>query len=128
MNWNNCRYVNDVRPFWDGRRNKVGETPKLEPHHQKNRYPFLIKKKQDKYKGTQYYDSMWKSAIDAQSDIIVINSFNGWLDSTEIEPAFSRPGYEFNENIWSGPQGKPNDYLISTKKWIGIYKADKLSV
>ena len=79
-------------------------------------------------KGTQYYDSMWKSAIDAQSDIIVINSFNGWLDSTEIEPAFSRPGYEFNENIWSGPQGKPNDYLISTKKWIGIYKADKLSV
>lgn len=53
-NWyNNCK---GVRPFWDGRRNKVGETPKLESHHQKNKQPFLSRKRQDKYKGTQYYD------------------------------------------------------------------------
>ena len=78
-----------------------------------------------KRKGMKYYDDMWKSAIDAKSDIIVINSFNGWLDSTEIEPAYPRPGYEFNEDVWSGKDGKPTDYLIAAKKWIGIYKADK---
>lgn len=55
VNWNYAdNYERSVRPFWDGRCNKVGETPKLEPHHQKNRQPFLVRKNQDKYKGIQY--------------------------------------------------------------------------
>lgn len=55
VNYNDCRYDRGVRPFWDGRRNKVGEIPKLESHHQKNKHPFLrrIISTQDKYKGIQ---------------------------------------------------------------------------
>ncbi len=57
VNYNDCNW-NDrgVRPFWIGRRRKVGETPKLESRYQKNRQPFLSCKKQDKYKGMRYYD------------------------------------------------------------------------
>lgn len=55
-NWYN-NYCRAVRPFWDGRRNKVRETLKLESHHQKNKQPFLPSKRgQDKYKGKMYYD------------------------------------------------------------------------
>ena len=50
-----CWNVMGVRPFWIGRRKKVGETPKLEPRYQKNRQPFLSRKRCDKYKGMQYY-------------------------------------------------------------------------
>ena len=53
VGWDYSDYEGSVRPFWDGRCNKVGETPKLEPHHQKNRQPFLVNKSQDKYKGMQ---------------------------------------------------------------------------
>ena len=56
VNYNWCDNVKGVRPFWDGRRNKVGETPKLESHHQKNKQPFLVRKSQDKYKGMKFYD------------------------------------------------------------------------
>ena len=53
-NWyNNCKAV---RPFWDGRRNKVRETLKLESHYQKNKQPFLSPKRQDKYKEMKHYD------------------------------------------------------------------------
>ena len=53
VGWYVCYWYGDVRPFWDGRCDKVGETPKFEPHHQKNRQPFLARKSQDKYKGMQ---------------------------------------------------------------------------
>ena len=50
-----CSRVGAVRPFWEGRCNKVGETLKLESLHQKNRQPFFLNKK-DKYKGLKYYN------------------------------------------------------------------------
>lgn len=53
VDWSECDWDWGVRPFWDGRCDKVGETPKFEPHHQKNRQPFLARKSQDKYKGIQ---------------------------------------------------------------------------
>ena len=67
---NNVQYVNDdgnvnynwcsndfgVRPFWYRRRNRVGETPKLESCNQKNRHPFLPENRKDKYKGVKYHD------------------------------------------------------------------------
>lgn len=56
VNYNDCDYDKGVRPFSSGRRKKVGETPKLESHYEKNRQPFLFQKMQDKYKGTNYYD------------------------------------------------------------------------
>ncbi|EOS35375.1 hypothetical protein C804_00977 [Lachnospiraceae bacterium A4] len=45
VNYNRCDYDKGVRPFWIGRREKVRETLKLESRYQKNRQPFLIRKK-----------------------------------------------------------------------------------
>lgn|GEM_PF-6514113 len=57
VNYNDCRWNGKVvRPFSGGRRNKVRETLKLESYHEKNKQPFLSRKRQDKYKGTNYYD------------------------------------------------------------------------
>jgi len=56
VNYNRCDYDKGVRPFWIGRRKKVRETLKLESRFQKNRQPFLAGERQDKYKGTNYYD------------------------------------------------------------------------
>lgn len=57
LNYDDCDYdSNEVRPFWDGRRNRVRNCLKLESHHQKSRQPFLPEKWQDKYKGMKYYD------------------------------------------------------------------------
>ena len=56
VNYNRCDGDRGVRPFWIGRRKKVRETLKLESRFQKNRQPFLAGKRQDKYKGTNYYD------------------------------------------------------------------------
>lgn len=56
VNYNWYNNYGSVRPFWSGRRNKVRETLKLESHYQKNKHPFLSRKRQDKYKGKQYYD------------------------------------------------------------------------
>ena len=32
-----------------------------------------------------YYTTMWKAAIAAEADAVMINSFNGWSDGTQIE-------------------------------------------
>lgn len=56
VNYNRYNYDKAVRPFWNGRRNRVGKTPKLESHYQKNKQPFLPVIRQDKYKGLPYYD------------------------------------------------------------------------
>ena len=55
VNYDWCNNVKAVRPFWEGRCNKVGETLKLESLHQKNKQPFFLNKK-DKYKGLKYYN------------------------------------------------------------------------
>lgn len=56
VDYNDCNYNRGVRPFWAGRRDGVGETPKRESQYQKNKQPFLSRKRQDKYKGMKFYD------------------------------------------------------------------------
>lgn len=53
VNYNDCDWSKDVRPFWSGRRNKVRETLKLESRYQKNKQPFFSYSWKDKYKGIQ---------------------------------------------------------------------------
>ena len=38
------------------------------------------------------YDSMWRSALTAQPDVVTITSFNEWHEGTQIEPARSHVG------------------------------------
>lgn len=67
----------------------------------------------------KYYDLQWKSAIDSNSDIILINSFNNWFYGNVIEPVENNVKFPLNNDIWAG-----NDsfyYLKKTKKWIQYF-------
>ena len=66
----------------------------------------------------RYYDNMWKAAIDADIDIVIINSFNGWDEGTNIEPANHRKGYEFNDDSWHSSLHDSDFYLSKTAEWV----------
>jgi hypothetical protein len=36
-----------------------------------------------------YYRETWQAAMDSEPDLIVITSFNEWLEGTQIEPSVS---------------------------------------
>ena len=42
----------------------------------------------------EYYAAMWAAAVGGQADAVLINSYNGWLSGTQIEPvAQDKSGY-----------------------------------
>ncbi|OHT01826.1 glycoprotein endo-alpha-1,2-mannosidase [Tritrichomonas foetus] len=64
----------------------------------------------------KFYDSQWKAALDSGANIILINSFNNWLDGTVIEPVLNNANYQLDENIWA--ENDPEYFLHATEKWI----------
>ena len=56
---------------------------------------------------------------------VVINSFNNWLEGTEIEPAIERSEFFFTDVLWAGPGSSPTYFIERTKHWIDIYKGFK---
>lgn len=44
VNYNDYDYSKSVRPFWDGRRNMVGETPKIRVPSSKEQTTFPVSK------------------------------------------------------------------------------------
>jgi len=53
VNYNDCDYDKGVRPFW-WKVKRVGITPKLVPHYQKNKQPF----RKDKHKGVPMFEKV----------------------------------------------------------------------
>jgi hypothetical protein len=65
------------------------------------------------------YDSMWKTVLKANPDLVTITSYNEWQEGTQIEPAratvLGKPSYE-------GAWGKigvaaQRAYLMATTRW-----------
>jgi glycoprotein endo-alpha-1,2-mannosidase len=69
------------------------------------------------------YDSMWRSALASQPDLVTITSFNEWHEGTQIEPA--RPhigprggwydGYDGAYGLWG--RAAEGAYLARTAYW-----------
>lgn len=59
--------------------------------------------------GGQTYESLWKSAIRATPDWILVTSFNEWIEGTEIEPSL-----EFG-----------NQYISLTRRYVAEFKFGK---
>ncbi|KAH0787091.1 glycoprotein endo-alpha-1,2-mannosidase-like [Histomonas meleagridis] len=68
-----------------------------------------------------YYDRMWNAAIETSPKVIIVNSFNNWMEGTQIETAINKKGFEFNERNWC-QNGDANEYIERTKKWVKKYK------
>ena len=54
--------------------------------------------------GGAYFSEMWRAAIDARADAVLVNSFNGWISGTQIEPA--RPTNEQQDACATAPRGR----------------------
>lgn len=73
-------------------------------------------------KGGDHYIFMWENAIKTNRSVVIINSFNDWYNGSEIEPALSKPGYEFNEDNWISPTASGSDFLRLTKEYVLNFK------
>ena len=73
-------------------------------------------------KGGAYYSSRWQAATAAGADAVLINSFNGWMDGTQIEPAAAAAaaptgGATADEPLpYQTYEGGPDRYLDETVK------------
>jgi glycoprotein endo-alpha-1,2-mannosidase len=68
----------------------------------------------------EYYDDMWKRAIETGADIVLVNSFNNWLDGTAIEPVSNSVKFPLNEDIWVGTD--PEYFIKKTKQWTDRFR------
>lgn len=69
----------------------------------------------------QYYDVAWRTALKNNAQIITINSYNNWVDGTQIEAAI--PMFGFRDYL----PGPPEKYLDLTQSWIEEYVKYKLN-
>lgn len=69
----------------------------------------------------QYFDVAWRTALKNNAQIITINSYNNWVDGTQIEAAI--PVFGFRDYL----PGSPEKYLDLTQTWVEEYVKYKLN-
>lgn len=72
---------------------------------------------------SKYYNSRWEKAIKTGTNVIMINSFNGWKEATNIEPAQNRKGFQLTNDNWCNDD--EDYYLKVTKEWITKFKGSQ---
>uniref|UniRef100_A0A182JRX0 Uncharacterized protein n=1 Tax=Anopheles christyi TaxID=43041 RepID=A0A182JRX0_9DIPT len=63
----------------------------------------------------QYFDVGWRTSLKNNLQIITINSYNNWVDGTQIEAAI--PVFGFRDYL----PGPPEKYLDLTQSWVEEY-------
>ncbi|XP_053689055.1 glycoprotein endo-alpha-1,2-mannosidase [Sabethes cyaneus] len=69
----------------------------------------------------QYFDVAWRTALKNNAQLITINSYNNWVDGTQIEAAI--PVFGFRDYL----PGSPEKYLDITQSWIEEFVKYKLN-
>lgn len=72
---------------------------------------------------SKYYNSRWEKAIKTGTNVIMINSFNGWKEATNIEPAKNHEKFELNNDNWCN--NDPYYYIKVTKEWVNKFKVNQ---
>ncbi|OHS95905.1 glycoprotein endo-alpha-1,2-mannosidase [Tritrichomonas foetus] len=72
---------------------------------------------------SEYYRSKWNEALNVKPNIIFINSFNGWREATNIEPAIEKGGFLFGGNDWC--KNDSDYYIKETLSWVKRYKMNE---
>ena len=73
-------------------------------------------------KGGDKYQAMFSEALNTNDGIIIINSYNDWIEGTNIEPAIEEFGMKYSDSLWTGAKGTPTDFLDLTKAYIKKFK------
>ena len=71
----------------------------------------------------QYYDAMYRQAIEAGGSAISITSFNEWHEGSQIEPAVPYTSSEFTYLDYENRE--PDYYLTRTAYWVGKFRESK---
>ena len=71
----------------------------------------------------QYYDAMYRKAIEAGVSAISITSFNEWHEGSQIEPAVPYTSSEFTYLDYENRE--PDYYLTRTAYWVGKFRESK---
>ncbi|KAJ1448548.1 hypothetical protein M885DRAFT_574187 [Pelagophyceae sp. CCMP2097] len=67
----------------------------------------------------EYYDAMWRSALESGSRTVAITSFNEWHEGTQIEPSVpKKPRRQGVADYSDYLPNAPNFFLDKTRKWI----------
>jgi glycoprotein endo-alpha-1,2-mannosidase len=69
-----------------------------------------------------YYERMWRAAIEANTPVVAINSFNSWFEGYTIEPAVQTDDFPWTADNWV-EQGGQHDYMEMTRMYVEKYKA-----
>uniref|UniRef100_A0A182N2V2 MADF domain-containing protein n=1 Tax=Anopheles dirus TaxID=7168 RepID=A0A182N2V2_9DIPT len=69
----------------------------------------------------QYFDVGWRTSLKNNLQIVTINSYNNWVDGTQIEAAI--PVFGFRDYL----PGPPEKYLDLTQAWVEEYIKYKLN-
>ncbi|XP_058462045.1 glycoprotein endo-alpha-1,2-mannosidase isoform X2 [Malaya genurostris] len=69
----------------------------------------------------QYFDVAWRTALKNNAQLITINSYNNWVDGTQIEAAI--PVFGFRDYL----PGSPEKYLDLAQSWIEEFVKYKLN-
>eukprot|EP00933_Yihiella_yeosuensis_P044378 TRINITY_DN39484_c0_g1_i1.p1 TRINITY_DN39484_c0_g1~~TRINITY_DN39484_c0_g1_i1.p1 ORF type:complete len:562 (-),score=104.22 TRINITY_DN39484_c0_g1_i1:167-1852(-) len=70
----------------------------------------------------EYYDRMWKKAIESDSFAISITSYNEWGEGTQIEPAKVYTSPKGERYLDYGRSNEPDYYMKKTLGWSISYK------
>ena len=68
-----------------------------------------------------YYENKFKDAKESGANIILINSFNNFIDSTLIENVIETEEFKLNDENWKDK--KSNSFIELTEKLISMYKS-----
>ena len=82
----------------------------------------LTKMKLKSRKSGDRYQKMFTEAINSNDGIIIINSYNDWIEGTNIEEAVEYKGFKYNDDLWTGEKGTSTDFLTMTKAFIKQFK------
>ena len=70
-------------------------------------------------RGGKYFDEMWEKAILTNPNIIFINSYNNFLESTNIEPVIEKINFSLDDRNWASKDSFA--FIDFTKKWISNF-------
>jgi hypothetical protein len=68
---------------------------------------------------SSYYDAGWQAAVELDTRVVLINSFNDWVDGTGIETV---DGRGLDQNTWCDVDTSGDYYVNKTRHWVASFK------
>lgn len=99
--------------------------PTVSPGYDETAINFWSAEQKKKRENGEYYRGFTKAALDLNPSIILVNSFNDWLASTQIEPAVPTKDRPYTSDNWMAPNGGPASFLELTKELFEPYTDQK---